>query len=502
MNIDSNVSKIQNLISINKRVVCVFGNFNILHPGHLRMLKFAKENGDFLVVGIRDKDKETALIDAKTRLESVRHSMYVDYAFINKSKEIDIVKQLRPDVVVKGSEHENKFNPEKETITSYGGKLIFSSGDMKFSSLSILKSEFENLNTSNIHKPFGYIKRNNIQTNKIRKILNNFSTLNVLVIGDTIIDEYKICEPLGMSQEDPTIVVSPISSNVFLGGAGIVAAHASGLGARVDFITVLGEDENTKVAQEKFDEYNVNAFIYKDSTRPTTLKQRFRANGKTLLRVNNFKKHHISREIQDKIFFDLEKNIKQKNLIVFSDFSYGCLPKELIDKITQLALKNNIMIAADSQSSSQTGDISKFHNATLATPTEREARLAIGDFESGLVVLAEKLKNKSNIDNIFITLGSEGMLIYATNKNNKSTWLTDQMPTLNSSPKDVSGAGDSLLISSSMAIALGSNVFESAYIGSLSASIQVGRVGNIPLNIEEIIDRINFDETNTLIDTV
>ena len=178
------------------------------------------------------------------------------------------------------------------------------------------------------------------------------------------------------------------------------------------------------------------------------------------------------------------------------------MPKELIDKITQLALKNNIMIAADSQSSSQTGDISKFHNATLATPTEREARLAIGDFESGLVVLAEKLKNKSNIDNIFITLGSEGMLIYATNKNNKSTWLTDQMPTLNSSPKDVSGAGDSLLISSSMAIALGSNVFESAYIGSLSASIQVGRVGNIPLNIEEIIDRINFDETNTLIDTV
>ena len=65
MNIDSNVSKIQNLISINKRVVCVFGNFNILHPGHLRMLKFAKENGDFLVVGIRDKDKETALLMQK-----------------------------------------------------------------------------------------------------------------------------------------------------------------------------------------------------------------------------------------------------------------------------------------------------------------------------------------------------------------------------------------------------------------------------------------------------
>ena len=146
------------------------------------------------------------------------------------------------------------------------------------------------------------------------------------------------------------------------------------------------------------------------------------------------------------------------------------------------------MMVADSQSSSQTGDISKFKNMTLATPTEREIRLAVNDFESGLVVLAEKLRKESNIKNLFVTLGSEGVLIHA-DKNptrKEDCWLTDQIPALNMSPKDVAGAGDSLLIASSMAIALGASVIEGAYIGSLAAALQVGRVGNIPLNIKDI----------------
>jgi rfaE bifunctional protein kinase chain/domain len=289
-----------------------------------------------------------------------------------------------------------------------------------------------------------------------------------------------------MSQEDPTIVVSPISTDTFLGGAAIVAAHAVGLGANVEFITVLGKDENMKITQEKLGNYNVGGHIYEDPTRVTTLKKRFRAKGKTLLRVNHFKKHRISREIQDRIISDVEENIKQKDLIVFSDFSYGCLPERLVNKITQIALNNNVMISADSQSSSQTGDISKFSNTILSTPTEREARLAVNDFESGLIVLAEKLKNKSNIKNILVTLGSEGVLIYGEDKNNKDIFMTDQISTLNILPKDVSGAGDSLFITSSMAMTLGASIFEGAYIGSLAAAVQVGRVGNIPLSVDEI----------------
>lgn len=481
-----------------RRIVFVYGKFNILHPGHLRLLKFAKDNGDFLVVGIENNDSENILIDANDRLEALSHSLFVDYSFVMTTDILDILKELKPDVVVKGGEHEDKFNYELETINSYGGKLVFGSGDIRFSSLSLLQNEFKELEVSSIKKPLLYLKRHNINSHKLINILNKFNKLNILVIGDTIVDEYKTCEPLGMSQEDPTIVVSPISSDIFLGGAGIVAAHASGLGANVDFVTVLGNDENTKLVEDKLKAYKVNGYIYKDSTRPTTLKQRYRANGKTLLRVNHLKQHHVSKDIQDKMILDIEKNIQNKDLIVFSDFSYGCLPQRLIDKIIELGVSNNIMMVADSQSSSQTGDISKFKNMTLVTPTEREARLGVNDFESGLVVLAEKLRKKSEIKNLFITLGSEGILIHADNEQESDKvesdeadkWITDQIPALNTSPKDVAGAGDSLLISSSMAIVAGASVIESAYIGSLAAAVQVGRVGNIPLDTKEIIEEL------------
>ncbi len=486
-----NIKKIRKLAE-NKKIVFVYGKFNILHPGHLRLLKFAKDNGSFLVVGLEKDDNDGVLIDSKLRLEALFHSLLVDYSLVVSEDIVEFIGKLKPDVVVKGSEHEDRFNIEQETINSYGGKLIFSSGDIGFSSLALLQNEFKQLALSDIQKPSVYIKRHLIDQNRLLNILNNFKNLNVLVIGDTIVDEYKTCEPLGMSQEDPTIVVSPISSDIFLGGAGIVAAHSSGLGANIDFITVLGNDEYSGWVEEKLEEYGVNGYIYRDDTRPTTLKQRFRANNKTLLRVNHLKKHNIGKSIQDMIIKDIEDNIKNKDLIVFSDFSYGCLPQRLIDKVIEFGQKHNIMMVADSQSSSQTGDISKFTNMTLVTPTERELRLGVNDFESGLVILAEKLRTKSKVKNVFITLGSEGLLIHADNavKNSKDRWLTDQIKALNPSPKDVAGAGDSLLISSSMAIVSGATIFESAYIGSLSAACQVGRVGNIPLSINEVKEEL------------
>ena len=96
-----------------------------------------------------------------------------------------------------------------------------------------------------------------------------------------------------------------------------------------------------------------------------------------------------------------------------------------------------------------------------------------------------------NSKNILLKLGAEGVLIHAEDENDKNKWVNDQLPALNNSPKDVSGAGDSLLITSSMAICTGANIWEAAYIGSLAAAIQVSRVGNTPLILEEIIEEVN-----------
>jgi bifunctional ADP-heptose synthase (sugar kinase/adenylyltransferase) len=122
---------------------------------------------------------------------------------------------------------------------------------------------------------------------------------------------------------------------------------------------------------------------------------------------------------------------------------------------------------------------------SLLTPTEREARLAVRDSDSGLVVLAEKLRHQAKARNVIVTLGGEGILIHAeTNEDNR--WLTDRLPAMNSAPKNVMGAGDSLLTCASMAFAVTSDIWRSCYLGSLAAACQVGRMGNIPLTAAEL----------------
>ncbi len=467
--------------------VFVYGDFNILHPGHLRLLKFAKESGDYLTVGVNSDKICHKSLSENVRLESINATSYVDESFILDNP-LEYIKKYKPDIVVKGKEFEYQNNDELPIIKSYNGKLLFNSGEIGFSSLDLLKQEFSSINI-NINHNFKYTKRHNFTINELKNIVKNFKDLNILVIGDTIIDEYIVCEALGMSAEDPTIVVSPLLNDKFIGGAAIVASHAKTLGANVKFISVLGDDDNFHFVQNNLQKLGIDTFLYSDTTRPTTLKQKFRANNKTLLRVNHLKQHNISKDIEEQISADIKNNFEEYDLIIFSDFSYGVLTNTLIHEITELGKKNNIMMVADSQSSSQIGDISKFKDMTLVTPTEKEIRLALNDFESGLVILSEKLNKISNAKYIFTTLGSEGVMIY---NSYEKTIPTDNISALGINIKDVSGAGDSLLTCTAMSLALGNNIWESAYLGSITAAIQVSRVGNIPITSKEILKELDL----------
>lgn len=469
--------------------VFVSGNFNIVHPGHLRLLKFARESGQKLVVGvISDKLAENrSLLPQELRLEGVRATNYVDESFILDIPVTEYIKSNKPDIVVKGKEYENRFNPESEVVTSYGGQLIFSSGEIAFSSLSLLHQEFLSSKQSHATHETSYINRHNILPSELLDLVIGFKNVNVLVIGDSIVDEYVSCDALGMSQEDPTIVVSPIKSDKFIGGAAIVAAHCSSLGANTSFISMCGTDSEGELVESSLKKLSIETKLIKDATRPTTHKKRYRAQGKTLLRVNKLKQHDMPLPLQEEALNHIKGVISNIDLIIFSDFSYGVVTENLIKDVEQLAHQNSIPICADSQSSSQVGDISKFSKSTLVTPTEREIRLALNDFDSGLVVLSEKLRDISKTQYIFTTLGSEGVLIY---NSNKDELLTDQIGALNSSPKDVSGAGDSLLTGTALALACGGNIWQSAYIGSLCAAIQVSRLGNTPITQQELQDEI------------
>jgi len=475
-----------------RRVVFVSGNFNIVHPGHLRLLRFASECGDFLAVGVLgDAISSNAQLSEGTRLEGVAAISWVDHAFILRDTPDAFVSELRPAVVVKGKEHENGNNPELAAVQAYAGKLLFGSGDTTFSSLELIRNETELINHSSIIRPKAFIERHGFTTSSLCSAMEEMGSLKVCVIGDTIVDEYVQCDPLGMSQEDPTIVVTPILTERFIGGAAIVAAHARSLGAQsVDFVSVSGDDDMAQYVLDKLESASVRTHLIRDHDRPTTLKQRYRAGNKTLLRVSHLRQHKIGRALQQRALDRVRESLASVDLVIFSDFNYGVLPQELVDEIAKECRRRDIMIFADSQSSSQVGDVSRFKDAALLTPTEREARIALSNYEDGLVVIAERLRELARADNILITLGAEGILIHPK-VTEKDQWLTDRLPALNTSPKDSAGAGDCLLVCTAMALALGRSIWESAYLGSLAAACQVGRIGNIPLSAAELLVEIN-----------
>ena len=146
------------------------------------------------------------------------------------------------------------------------------------------------------------------------------------------------------------------------------------------------------------------------------------------------------------------------------------------------------MMVADSQSSSQIGDISRFSGMRMIAPTEREARIALRNSDDGLVVLSEKLRGLANAEDILLTLGSDGVLVYSPKS--ESALITDKLAAINLNPVDVAGAGDSMFVTAALTLASGGSIWEAAVVGSVAAAIQVSRLGNLPLSVDELTSAV------------
>ncbi|QFT34372.1 D-beta-D-heptose 7-phosphate kinase [Labrenzia sp. THAF82] len=490
--------KIREQMPAGGKVVLVSGYFNILHPGHLRLIYYAAEQGDRLVIGLIAKptDHLSSTLPDNDRKIALQSISCVDDVIVMQHGLEALLNDLKPEVVVMGPEHRGKNPAEENLVESYGGHVVYSSGASVPLAPNGEVSTENAAYRSSILKPVGYLDRHQVTLEQLRRYVVGFQDLNLWVIGDTIIDEYAFCDAVGMSREDPTIVVRPLKSNLFLGGAGIVAGHARNLGAKVTFATVTGDDEPADFAEAEFAKHNINGIVIRDAYRKTTHKKRYRAEDKTMLRVNNFTEQAIDEEAQEEIVAAFETEAATIDAIIFSDFNYGILPQSLVKKITDVAQRNNVLVAADSQTSSQIGDISRYKNAKLLTPTEREVRVALQNSEDGIVILAEQLCSRTNAGHVYITLGSDGLLIHSSDPTGGShhDLKVDRLPAMNQSPKDPAGAGDAMLVMSTLVLASGGTIWEAAYLGSIASACQVGRVGNIPLKPEEIIRELMHEE--------
>lgn len=475
------------------RKILVQGNFDVLHPGHIRLLNFARACGDKLLVAV-NSDCAMAIksrIDENHRLEMINSLECVDTAFLTSESSVEIIKKYKPYAVVKGKEFETRENPEIDALEAYGGKLIFGSGEFESIAEQYLKKATKLGSNFDFSEAKAFAQRHNITLENLYNLITQFTKLRVLVIGEVIVDEYIHGTAVGMSQEDPTIVMTPNKIDKFLGGAAITAGHIKAMGAnQVSLISVIGNDEAGKYTEKKVNEYAIDAELFYDHTRPTPLKTRYRVSKKTLLRVNQVRQHKISKELQSEILKKIESLIQSLDLLVFSDFNYGLLPQTLVDNIVTLCNQHGVKMVADSQTSSQVGDISRYCNMNLITPTERETRVALNNPDDGLVILAHKLSNRAQPKNLVITLGEEGIFIHIPEMDNKN-WENDRLPALNRNATDPAGAGDCFLSASSLALTANGSPWEAFYLGSLASACQVDTLGNTPLSLQILKQAIN-----------
>jgi rfaE bifunctional protein kinase chain/domain len=464
-------------------IVFVSGKFRVIHAGHMRLFRTATDFGQQLVVAL-DTDGLTAE-EIHWRESILRNIEYVDRVIEFDGDIEKVLLEVRPDIVIKGHEFRNAQNQETQILSAYGGKLVFTSGANFYSESDLIGSNDSEFIEKLAAMPQEFMTRNNLTTDRLLKVLNDFSKLRVCVIGDLIIDEYINCHPLGMSQEEPTVVVTPVDKRRYFGGAGIVAAHCKSLGAQTAFVTVTGEDEASKWAEEKATEYHLQSLSVTDRSRPTTLKQRYRSGTQTLLKISHLTQEFLDSEKESELIEKFSKLAKNLDVLILSDFSYGVLSPQIVERILGIAKDNGIFVSADSQSSSQIGNLGKFKNIDLVSATEREARLELKDNTSGLVVVAEGLRRELNSKNLLLKMGADGVLI--SSQDGKGQMLpTDEIPAINKNPVDTSGAGDSMLAGASLALASGSTIYEAALIGSVLAGIQVGRLGNVPIAHETV----------------
>ena len=271
-----------------KNSALVTGNFNVLHPGHIRLLKYAKNFAKHLVVGVFSDSLAGDAVDINQELrqEAVGAIDLVDEVVLIDKPLDEFIIERRPDIIVKGKEYESGFNIEFDALKDYGGQLIFSSGEM--GSLSDNHKNYH-LNIPSITQELlrEFMTRHSITSVRLREIVSNFTNKRVCVLGDIIIDEYIDCFALGMSQEEPTLVVSPQETQQFLGGAGIVASHAAQLGAEVQFLSVTGQDQGRDFAASILDKYGVDYSFIVDAARQQQLNNGLEA------KVNLFARKYI-----------------------------------------------------------------------------------------------------------------------------------------------------------------------------------------------------------------
>lgn len=485
--------------NLNKKIIICHGVFDIVHPGHVRHLMYAKSKADILIASITsdvhiDKGVYRPHVPENLRALNLAAFEIVDFVIIDKNPEpYEILKKIKPNYFAKGYDYigsENKkTQKEIKILKSYGGEIIFTPGDYVNSSSKLINNFPPNLK---YEKLITVLNKYNLDINKIRKAVINLKNIEIDIVGDMIIDSYTNTKTIGGQTKSPTLSVLFEKKIDHVGGAGVVAKHVAASGNKANLITVLGNDELKKFAINDLKKSKVNYNGFTDKLRPTINKNAIVADNYRLIKISKLDNSPIKDEISSGICNKLSKS--KADGVIFSDFRGGIFNKKLINKYKK-SLKKNVFTAADSQVASWWGNILEFKGFDLITPNEKEARFALVDQVSGIRYLASTIYNMSKCKTLILKLGKRGVLTCVNNKHSSSSsYFT--LDSFTNNAVDPVGAGDALLAYSTLSMISNKSKLISSLIGVLAASCECEKDGNIPISKNDILQKIDEIEKN------
>ena len=484
------LKKILKKIKKNKTILC-HGNFDVVHPGHVRHLSYAKTKGKILVVSLTadkfiKKGRNKPFVPENLRALNLAAFEMVDYLLIDRNiTPINTLKTLKPNFFCKEFEYSSlsrniKTDEESKVVKSYGGKMIFSPGDIVFSSTKFLNISEPSIE---IEKVMNLMISNKIYFSDLYNTINNLRTVKAHVVGDLIIDQYSYTSFIGGQTKTPTPSVLLNNYKKYVGGAGVVAKHIKSSGADVEFTSVVGNDDNFKFAKKDLKKYLIK-FNYFIDSRPTTLKNTIISSEQRLLKIDTLDNSPISNDLTLKILSQIKKG--KNDIFIFSDFRHGMFHKKNIPILSK-SIPNNKIRIADTQVASRWGNILDFSNFNLITPNEKEVRFALADQDSNISELTRNLQKKMKFKAMILKLGKRGVFVIdRTKKNTKSFYI----PSFAKNVVDPVGAGDALLAYSSLAFYFSNCMIQSSIIGNIAAAIECERDGNIPVNVNDVIKKL------------
>lgn len=319
---------------------------------------------------------------------------------------------------------------------------------------------------------------------RLEELKQKFAGKTVAVIGDLMIDCYFWGAVKRISPEAPVPVVEVDDEFVRFGGAANVAYNIVTLGGKAYPVGVIGDDNDGRAFKGLMDEAGIsNDGIIVDNGRPTTAKTRVIASTQHVVRIDKESKEYISKETEDKIYGFIESKIDELNAVILEDYNKGVLSETLITRVTELCNKNNIIVTVDPKFL----NFFRYENVTVFKPNRKETEDALGvrlNTPENITAAGKKLLDKLNAQFVLLTLGEQGIALFERGKEEQ------KVPTKARKVSDVSGAGDTVISTLTMALASGAEISEAAYLANYAGGLVCEEVGIVPIHIDHLFNTV------------